>query len=443
MKQREGKKGRGVALAAILVGTAIVAGAALASRMTPLSATEFEDESKKVNDKKMELMQKREELSRQIAALEKDKKDVMQYIETLDGQMQALEEEETRIEADIESTDRELAAIRGQLEEAKTRESSQYEIMKKRIKYMYENGSSDYLDIILSAGTISEFLNRAEYVSKISKYDETILTNYQETKKEVEGKEKEASNKLIDLNMLKEEKKIQKSAIKEMAGNKHKELKKYNKAIASSDEQMQEYTAEIERQEKMLDDLILQEQKRIQEEFAKQERERAKANKEDEGGDDGESADGEESQPSESPTEEEPGDVEVPSVGYQWPLSVAGTITSNFGPRMSPTAGASSYHQGIDVGVPTGTPILAAQSGKVVKATYQAAAGNYIMILHDDGVFTIYMHCSALAVGVGKEVRKGEIIGLVGSTGISTGPHLHFGISVNGSYVNPLLYVSQ
>ena len=137
-------------------------------------------------------------------------------------------------------------------------------------------------------------------------------------------------------------------------------------------------------------------------------------------------------------------DGDITKTGLIWPLkNGAGKLSSVFGPRKRPTAGASTYHKGIDLGVAYGTPIVAAGSGKVVTATYSSSAGNFVMISHGNRMYTVYMHCSRLAVSAGDTVIKGQVIAYVGSTGISTGSHLHFGISKNGKYVNPLMYVSR
>lgn len=103
--------------------------------------------------------------------------------------------------------------------------------------------------------------------------------------------------------------------------------------------------------------------------------------------------------------------------------------------------GASSYHQGIDIGASKGSPIYAAAGGTVTEAGYNSSRGNYVVISHGSGVSTVYMHCSALYVSAGDSVSQGETIAAVGSTGISTGPHLHFGVIEDGSYVNPRNYV--
>ena len=127
---------------------------------------------------------------------------------------------------------------------------------------------------------------------------------------------------------------------------------------------------------------------------------------------------------------------------FIWPCPASSKINSKFGKRTAPTKGASTYHQGIDIGASTGTGIVAAASGTVVASTYSYSAGNYIMISHGNGVYTVYMHCSQLLASDGQSVKQGQTIAKVGSSGYSTGPHLHFGVRVNGSYVNPLKYVS-
>ncbi len=128
-------------------------------------------------------------------------------------------------------------------------------------------------------------------------------------------------------------------------------------------------------------------------------------------------------------------------ISSSWTQS-SGRITSGFGGRTSPTEGASSNHQGIDIGASSGSDIIAAADGTVTISTYSYSAGNYVMINHGGGVSTVYMHCSKLLVSAGETVKKGQVIAKVGSTGYSTGPHLHFGVRLNGSYVNPSKYVS-
>ena len=126
--------------------------------------------------------------------------------------------------------------------------------------------------------------------------------------------------------------------------------------------------------------------------------------------------------------------------GWVRPCSYT-SITSPFGYRTPPTGGASTYHQGVDLDTGTGWPVVAAKAGTVTIAGWGKAAGNYVQINHHDGFSSIYMHLSSIGVSAGQNVSAGQYIGATGSTGVSTGDHLHFGISLNGVYVNPCSYV--
>ena len=129
------------------------------------------------------------------------------------------------------------------------------------------------------------------------------------------------------------------------------------------------------------------------------------------------------------------------SSGMIWPVGST-SISSYFGYRSAPTAGATTYHQGIDISASEGSSIYAAASGTVTTVAYNSAMGNYVVISHGNGVCTIYEHCSSIYVSDGQSVSQGSTIAAVGSTGVATGAHLHFGVTVGGSYVNPLSYVS-
>ena len=132
-----------------------------------------------------------------------------------------------------------------------------------------------------------------------------------------------------------------------------------------------------------------------------------------------------------------------PPSDASWISPVSGyTVTSPFGMRVHPVLGVSRMHNGIDMACAQGTPIYATRAGKVTVASYQAGgAGNYVSINHLDGFSSIYMHMTHYVVSAGQNVSQGQLIGYVGSTGLSTGPHLHFGISYAGTYVNPLAYI--
>ena len=129
------------------------------------------------------------------------------------------------------------------------------------------------------------------------------------------------------------------------------------------------------------------------------------------------------------------------TTGFIWPCPAYTRISSYFGPRPQPVPGASTNHKGIDLAAPYGSNILASAAGVVTTAKYSASAGNYVVIAHGNGMSTVYMHASSLLVSVGQTVSQGQVIAKVGSTGYSSGNHLHFGVIKNGTYVNPLGYI--
>lgn len=348
-----------------------------------------------------------EELQKEMEEIEKEKDKTFLYIEKLDRKTSSLEESLDDLKERIEKAGGELKTAGSELTEAEKTEEKQYAAMKKRIKYMYENGNQDYLEILFSSRDIGDLLNRAEYVEKISSYDKKIFENYQKTKETISRKKEEIEKKISDLEDMQSEETAKKEALSDLRKKKKRELKSYNEQLETSQEKSDEYARQAAEAEAEVEKLLQEKQTEI---------DRQNAVGSGNSGGDG---------------------------TLRWPLDVAGRISSGFGKRSRPTAGASTYHKGIDIAVSHGTPIVAAGAGKVVTASYSSSAGNYVMISHGDRLYTVYMHCSRLTVKKGDSVTAGQRIAFVGSTGISTGAHLHFGVSKNGSYVNPLNYVSQ
>ena len=128
---------------------------------------------------------------------------------------------------------------------------------------------------------------------------------------------------------------------------------------------------------------------------------------------------------------------------FAWPAPSYTRISSEYGWRIHPTLGVRKFHNGVDMAAPGGSPILAAYGGVVAAAAYSTTMGNYIYINHGNGLVTIYMHASALYVSAGQKVSKGDKIAAVGTTGRSTGNHLHFGVRLNGSYQEPMQYFKK
>ena len=341
----------------------------------------------------------------QIAELEKSRSNLQAYINQLDAeaenltkQMKEVEDQITQKQADIEEQEQELAA-------AQERADKQYEDMKLRIQFMYENGTDSYLESILEARSMADLLGRIEYISQISEYDRNMMDEFVATREQIALYKEQLEQEEADLQALSDGLEEQKEAVDLLISTKSKEIAAYQSQINEANSDAADYKEQLLEQEKALD--------QVENAIAAA----AAANASAEHGDGGAS-------------------------GFLWPLPASHRITSPFGNRDVPIAGATANHKGIDIGAPSGSAILASYSGVVTTATYHKSAGNYIVISHGGGMSTVYMHCSALYVSVGQQVNKGDTIAAVGSTGYSTGPHLHFGVIKNGVYVNPLGYVN-
>ena len=369
----------------------------------------LEDAKKKKNALEEEM--KRAEAT--VRNLEGLKGDAVAYVKKLDASLEAITDELAQLDRDISAKEEQISATRLELQAAEETEASQYESMKLRIKYMYEKGDSSYVDLLMESRSLSELLNKAEYIGKISEYDREKLDEYVATKVQIAETERILEQDHEELLDLQEQTEAKHASVEELLAAKQSELKNVEAQLAEAEQAVSDYEEDLRKQENSI--------KAIEAEMKRKEEEAKKKAE----------ASGQTYQTR-----------NIGDISFTWPCPASSRITSNFGARSSPTEGASSNHKGIDIGAPTGTNIVAAASGTVVVSTYSYSAGNYIMVNHGGGVYTVYMHASKLLASVGDTVEKGEVIAKVGSTGYSTGPHLHFGIRVNGTYVNPRQYVS-
>lgn len=370
-------------------------------------------ELNEAQDRKTELEEELEKTEDTLKNLETLKGNTAAYVRELDESLSAVSNELEALNGSIAEKEGQIETTKGELEQAKETEKKQYESMKLRIKYMYERGDTSYVELFMESDSLSELLNKAEYISKISEYDRQMLDQYAATKDEIATDEARLETEHAELLDLKEQTEIKQASVEQLLSAKQAELRSYESQIAEAENQLSEYEKDLEAQEAAI--------RQIEEEIKRQEEEaRRKA----------EAA-------GKSYVTKDIGDIH-----FIWPCPASSRITSGFGGRSSPTEGASSNHQGIDIGAPTGSDILAAAEGDVVVSTYSSSAGNYVMINHGGGVYTVYMHASKLLVSVGEHVSQGQVIAKVGSTGYSTGPHLHFGVRLNGTYVDPRSYVS-
>lgn len=363
--------------------------------------------------KKTAIEQEKKRAEATLKNLEALKGDAVRYVAELDVTLEALGEELSKLSDDIETKEAEIEETKSELAEAEIAAEEQYASMKLRIKYMYEKGDSSYVDLLLEARSLSELMNKAEYISKISEYDREKLDEYEATREQIAQAKMVLETEHEELLGLQEQTEAKQSSVEELMAAKQAEIKSVESKISAAENEVSEYAKDLKAQEDSI--------KAIEAELKRKEEEAKKK------------------------AETSGTTYKTQSIGnikFIWPCPASSRITSKFGSRTSPTAGASSNHKGIDIGAPTGSDIVAAAAGEVVISTYSYSAGNYVMINHGGGVYTVYMHASKLLCKVGETVKQGQVIAKVGSTGYSTGPHLHFGVRLNGTYVNPSQYVS-
>ena len=386
-----------------------------------------------------------------VSDLKDSKSDIKSKVTQLDAKLTKISTDITNLEAQLETKNTEISDTKEVLAQAKEDERTQYKNMKVRIQYMYENSRTSYVEQLISAGSFSEFISIVEYIREMSAYDRAMLEKYQKAQESVTVAKEELEKEKSELEEMQKQVEEEKQAVQTLLSAKESELVSVNQNLKEASSQADAYAAEIEAQ----NDIIAQIQ---QAEAAKKAaREKARAEAEAKAKAEAEAkakAEQEQENSTEMPGEEETestentSEVSLPEDTYNggafiWPCPSSTRVTSEYGQRISPTAGASSNHKGIDIGASYGADIVAAADGTVVFSGYSNTGGNYVMIDHGGSLYTVYMHASSLCVEKGATVTRGQVIAKVGSTGISTGNHLHFGVSLNGSYVSPWNYLSK
>jgi murein DD-endopeptidase MepM/ murein hydrolase activator NlpD len=374
------------------------------------------------------LEQEKQRVQSTLKNLESLKSNTASYVKELDQSLTEINTELVNLEEQIEQKEADIEQTGVELEAAREVEAEQYASMKLRIKYMYERGNTGLLDLLLDSESITQMMNRAEYIRKISEYDKEKMDEYIATKNQIAADEEKLKSDREELLELQSQTKAKQESVETLLAEKNKELSSYQSQISTAQGQIDEYEQDIKAQDAKIRELEAEIKRKEEEERKRQEAARKAAE---------EAAKKGSGQSSGSTVAASLGNIK-----FIWPCPSSSRISSGYGSRSSPTEGASTNHQGIDIPASTGAAIVAAASGTVVIATYSKSAGNYVMISHGGGVYTVYMHCSSLNVSEGDTVKQGQTIARVGSTGYSTGPHLHFGVRSGGKYVNAAKYVS-
>lgn len=378
------------------------------SAITSASIEEKEEQIDKAEEERKNLQNSLANVKTLKAQLEQQKKDLKNYITELDGQLAVIQENIAELNIRIEEKEADIAQTQRELEMARQREEEQYEAMVARIQRLYEMGDTGYLNMLFGSASMGDMLNSLVYMEQISAYDNQQLEEFMLNRQYIEICEEEL---LQDKALLDEAREIvleEEAMIQEMIADKEATIREYDSDIANKANIIAEYEADIKERDEIIEALeaaIAEERKRILEQNGMV--------------------------------------LNYDGGVFKFPLASYTRISSPFGYRDDPILGVQKYHNGVDFASPSGTAIYAAYDGVVVAAAYSSSMGNYVMIDHGSNLYTIYMHASKLYVSKDDVVARGTTIAAVGSTGRSTGPHLHFSVRLNGEYVSPWNYLSQ
>lgn len=444
-------------MAAVMVLSLLLS---LIPRASAASSSEIKNQINDLQNQKSDIREQMQDLQSQYEETEDEIANLLSQKGIVDQEIFLLHTEIENINQQIQAYNLLIADKQEELETAETRLTELNEEHKDRIRTMEEEGELSYWSVVFNAKSLSDLLDRLNMIQEIAASDRRrlqelsdaaeVVANAQaaleEERAALEKTRKDLDNSYAELagKRQKSEELIQTLMKKadEIEGL-HEELEKEDEALL----------LEIAQKEKEYNDAKYQEYLEYMATYttappettappattqATESNSQTEAPQATEG-----ASTPEQTEPPATTEATQPPTEETKPEAVTWlrPCSYV-RISSPFGNRESPTEGASSYHQGVDLAAAEGTPIYATRSGTVTVATYSNSAGYYVSINHGDGFSSVYMHMTKYVVSSGQQVSAGQVIGYVGSTGISTGPHLHFGISYNGGYVNPAIYVS-
>lgn len=377
-----------------------------ASELTNESIKQKEEEIEDARELKKKLQTNLTDVKKIKEELEESKNNLAAYVTQLDGQLNTIQEKIADLKEKIADKEAEITVTESELKSAIEDQENQYAAMKERIKFMYEKGNNLYMELIFSSKSFGEMLNKAEYIEMLSSYDRKMLDEYVLTRQMIELVKEQLEEDKEYLEEAKASVESEEASLNSLIGEKQRTIEAVSNDITNKEAAIAEYEADIAEQNEtisMLEKAVAEEKARLAEENG----------------------------------------LKYDGGMFSWPAPSYSRISDDYGNRIHPILGVQQFHNGVDMAAPGGSPILAAYDGNVVAADYSGSMGNYIMVDHGDGLYTIYMHASALYVSKGDFVTKGQKIAAVGSTGRSTGNHLHFSVRLNGSYVSPWNYLSK
>lgn len=408
-------------MAAVMILTLLLS--ILPVRSYALSSSQIRTQINGLQNEKNKIRSQIAELKKQYEKNNDEIKDIVAKKNVIDQEIGLLHAEVNNINEQIGAFSLLIADKQDELDHAQDRYDTMNSDYKTRIRAMEEDGSLSYWEVLFKATSFSNLLDRINMVDEIAASDRRRLKELGEAADAVaDAKE--------DLALEKAELEVTKAELDETQKEldaKREEADAVIKELIAKGEEIEGLKEELEGEDQML----LAQIAAMEKEYTAAKAAEYAAYM----------ATYTTVPPATSATGGGTTSAPVGSSNWLRPCSYV-KVSSPFGPRTSPTAGASTYHQGIDLAGSAGSPIYASRTGRVTLATYSKSAGYYVSINHGDGYSSIYMHMTNYVVSAGQTVSAGQLIGYMGSTGISTGNHLHFGIALNGAYVNPASYLS-
>ena len=400
-------------MAAIMVLTLVLS--LIPAKVSAASSSEIRKQLDKLKEEKNEITAQIKEVQGQYDANASEIDSLISQKNAIDQEIQLLHQQVDNINQQIAAYALLIADKQDELDDAQERLDYLTEKNKERIRAMEEEGKLTYWSIVFKANSFSDLLDRLDMMQEINAADHRRLMEISEAAQLVESTQAELAGEKDELEATRTE--LDESEL--VLEAKRVEADGILTELIARGDEFQAKLDESEALQSQLMNEIAQAEKDLKEAEYKEWLATSRP----------------------SGTEVTPSSQKPNSAGWIKPLK-SYTITSSFGNRVHPVLGYERFHEGVDMSTYTNTPIYAARGGKVTVASYQdGGAGYYVNINHGDGFSSIYMHMTRYIVSKGQYVEQGQVIGYVGSTGLSTGPHLHFGISKNGTYVNPMKYI--
>lgn len=343
----------------------------------------------------------KKDIQNQLKALQADKSSAMKKKQLLEDQIDLIRQEISNINEQIAMYDQLIAEKTAELEQAEADEAAQFDLFCRRMRHMEEQGETSYWAILFSSSSFAELLDNYMMIEEIIQYDNKVIDDLTALQERVAADRAE----LEEAQAEQEEAKARQLAAQEELKGQEAEVDKLIAEINAQEDVLEEMEAELNKAAKELDAQIKAKEKEYAAQIAKV--------------------------PSES--------------GFLWPLSGSYNVLSSlFGPRLHPVTHKPGNHSGIDIPAPAGTKIYASKSGVVIHAAKGTGSswsyGNYVIVAHSDGTSTLYAHMSKIGCSKGQTVKQGDVVGYVGTTGRSTGNHLHFEIRKGSTRVDPVNY---